>query len=66
MWIKHAAAIATALTLATTPADCGKGSTTHPAGRHGCVNSWGPLTVVQLGTAEPRVERAFASGATRR
>lgn len=60
MWTKHAAVIATALTLATTPANCGSGSsTTHPAGRHGCVNSWAPLTVVRVGAAEPRVRASL-------
>ncbi|MEU7861748.1 hypothetical protein [Nonomuraea sp. NPDC049141] len=58
-WTKHPAVIATALTLATTPADCGNRSTTQPEGRHGCENSWGPLTAVQFASVAPRVRASL-------
>jgi hypothetical protein len=59
MWIASIA-LAVTLVLATTPASCGDGRTsTHPEGKHGCQNSWGPLVAVQFGSAAAKVRASL-------
>lgn len=57
MWISLATTSALAVSLATVPAGCSApgSTTTHPEGKHGCTNSWGPPVAVRFGPAAPKV-----------